>query len=297
MRYFRATRCGAVEMRRGVAPHPLAIFANWRRGSVTGGIRRVARGVAEHLVGRGGRTRAERRHQRTHTRGVSRRARPTARPSRGERRARVRPDRDDRGGEWRTLDAAVNPPNPGESRRRRGAAGRSTEAGGTPAVRAAVRGTGGPGMSSSARRIEPRRRGRSRSSKFHRSTDRPRGGGRGGGRRRADGSRDGGIDSRREPERESARRSSASRDVTSTSATRTRSSPTPPNASPRRRQVSAPPTRDDVGILREALSWADDDEDDSALPSPMKDEKDAIDVDSKDAIDVDSADERVVRVG
>ena len=98
----------------------------------------------------------------------------------GRRRARVRiSTATTEAREWRTAGRGGKSTKPGgvTAATAPAPAGRSTEAGGTPAVRAAVRGTGGPGTSSSARRIEPRRRGRSRFvevSQIHRPTSRRR---------------------------------------------------------------------------------------------------------------------------
>ena len=168
--------------RRRSSRNPLAISANWRRGSShrrntprRPGRRGASRGTW------GGRTCARAQTPRnSYARCLS--------PSRDQRRDRVAGRRRARvristatteAASGAPLDAAVNPPNPGgvTAATAPAPAGRSTEAGVTPAVRAAVRGTGGPGTSSSARRIEPRRRGRSRFvevSQIHRPTSRRR---------------------------------------------------------------------------------------------------------------------------
>ena len=223
-------------------------------------------------------------------------SRPTARPSRGEEtRAGSNLDRDDRGGEWRTAGRGGKSTKPGGSHGGDGAgAGGKKHRGGRNAG-----GKGGGKGDGRARDVvvgSSDRAASTRSLSFRRSFTDPStdlaAAAEAADAVAADGSRDGEVSIRvANPNANPLAGRPPRATSTSTSATRNAVvSDTAKRAAEAASKVSAAADATTSESFEKRSSWADDDEDDSALPSPMKDEKDAIDVDTKDAIDVDSKD-------
>ena len=219
-------------------------------------------------------------------------SRPTARPSRGEEtRAGSNLDRDDRGGEWRTAGRGGKSTKPGGSHGGDGAgAGGKKHRGGRNAG-----GKGGGKGDGRARDVvvgSSDRAASTRSLSFRRSFTDPStdlaAAAEAADAVAADGSRDGEVSIRvANPNANPLAGRPPRATSTSTSATRNAVvSDTAKRAAEAASKVSAAADATTSESFEKRSSWADDDEDDSALPSPMKDEKDAIDVDSKDVIDV-----------